>query len=92
MRRQRCHQKTQALKLLRRMSTASAGCSGKLQGSLQMIVDLRQCLAPELLEVHRVGSILDLPSEQRRISLLIFDLTVHIVPVQGCGRPDLCGL
>jgi hypothetical protein len=62
---------------------ASAGCTGKLQGSLQMIFDLRQCLARELLEV-RVGTILDLLSEQRRISLLILDLTVHIVPVE-CG-------
>src|SRR6266487_692027 len=51
---------------------ASARCTGKLQGSLQMILDLRQSLMRELLEV-RVTAVLDLLLEQRRIALLILD-------------------
>src|SRR6266851_7984328 len=60
---------------------ASAGCGGKLQGALQMILDLRQRLASKFLEV-RVAAVLDLLLEQRCIALLILDLAVHIVPVK----------
>src|SRR5258706_13733915 len=60
---------------------ASASCSGKLLGALQMVHDLRQGLARELLEV-RIGAVLNLLLEQRRISLLIVDLAVHIIPVE----------
>src|SRR5882757_4596481 len=60
---------------------ASASCSGKLLGALQMIHDLRQGLARELLKL-RIGAVLDLLFEQRRISLLILDLAVHVIPVE----------
>src|SRR5882757_2198184 len=60
---------------------ASAHCSGKLLGALQMVHDLRQGMACELLEV-RIGAVLDLLFEQRGISLLILDLAVHIIPVE----------
>ena len=47
-----------------------------------MILDLRQGLARELLE-FRVAAVLDLLSEQRRISFLVLDLAVYLVPVEG---------
>src|SRR6267142_3452297 len=59
----------------------SAACSGKLFGALQMVHDLRERLTRELLEV-RIGTVLDLLFEQRRVSLLILDLAVHIIPVE----------
>src|ERR1700730_11976128 len=55
--------------------------SGKLLGALQMVYDLRQRLARELLQLWIV-SVLDLLFEQRRIALLILDLAIHIIPVE----------
>jgi hypothetical protein len=52
-----------------------------------MILDLRQGLARELLE-FRVAAVLDLLSEQRRISFLVLDLAVYIVPVEGSSVFD----
>jgi hypothetical protein len=46
-----------------------------------MVHDLRQRLARELLQL-RIGAILDLLFEQLRISLLILDLAIHIIPVE----------
>jgi hypothetical protein len=46
-----------------------ASCGGQLLGALQMVHDLGQGLVRELLEV-RIGAVLDLLFEQRRISLL----------------------
>jgi hypothetical protein len=55
--------------------------SRKLLGALQMVYDLRQSLARELLQLWIV-SVLDLLFEQRRIALLILDLAIHIIPVE----------
>src|SRR3977135_568125 len=60
---------------------APARCAGKLQGALQMILDLRQGLTCKFLEV-RVAAVLDLLLEQRGIAPLIFDLAVYIIPVE----------
>src|ERR1700722_11967838 len=60
---------------------ASAGFGGKLLGAVQMVHDLRQGLARELLEV-RIGAVADLLFEQRGISLLVLDLAGHIIPVE----------
>src|SRR6266850_1383192 len=68
----------------------SASCSGKLLGALQMVHDLRQGLARELLEV-RIGTVLDLLFEQRRVSLLVLDLAVDIIPVEGNASVRLEG-
>ena len=46
-----------------------------------MILDLRQSLTRELLEL-RIAAVLDLLSEERRISFLILDLAIHIVAVE----------
>src|SRR5215831_19494742 len=55
---------------------------GKLQSPLQMIFDFRQGLAGELLEVG-IAAVLDLVPEQCSISLLILDLAVDVVAVEG---------
>jgi hypothetical protein len=68
-------------------SFPSGELSCEFQGTLQMIFDLRQGVASELPEIG-VGAMLDLLLEQRRISLLIRDLAVHIIPVKR--GPVLC--
>jgi hypothetical protein len=61
---------------------ASVACGRKLLGAMQVIHDLRQRLARELFEV-RIGPVLDLLFEQCCISLLIFDLAVHVITIEG---------
>ena len=46
-----------------------------------MILDLRQSLARECLELW-VSAILDLALKECRIPLLVLDLTVHIISVE----------
>jgi hypothetical protein len=60
---------------------AVAAGLGKLQGALQMILDLRQGLTRELLELQVVAA-RDMRSERRRSSFLILDLAAHIVAVE----------
>src|SRR5882724_7444709 len=55
---------------------------GQSQRPRQMVLDLRQRLTGKFFEIG-VIAVLDLILEERRVALLIIDLAVHIVAVEG---------
>src|SRR5712671_208013 len=61
---------------------------GQSQCPCQMVLDLRQRLTGKFLEIG-VVAVLDLILEERRVALLIIDLAVHIVAVEGYAAVGL---